>query len=96
MDNEPKVLHTYGGDAANAKIRQRAWSKELNEAKNLVTMAYHTLERAAQAQDKPRQFERQTAIVALMALADDLAESILEVIENDVRNSDGDVAGDVG
>jgi hypothetical protein len=78
-------------------MRQRAWSKELIEAKNLVTMAYTTMERAAQAQDKPNQFERQTAIVALMALADDLCDSIMEVIAaNDVRNSDGDVAGDVG
>jgi hypothetical protein len=70
--------------------------KELREAQNLVTMAYLTLERAAQTQDSPRQFGRQTAIVALMALADDLGDSIMEVIANDVRNSDGDVAGDVG
>jgi len=78
-------------------VRQRAWSKELHEAKNLVVMAYHTLERAAQAQDKPRQFERQTAIVALMALADDLGDSIMEVIANDlVRSDDGNAPGDVG
>lgn len=71
--------------------------KELNEAKNLVTMAYATLERAAETQDTPRQFDRQTAIVALMALADDLIFSIQEVIDNDVvRSDDGDVAGDVG
>jgi len=71
--------------------------KELNEAKNLVTMAYATLERAAATQDGPRQFERQTAIVALMALADDLGDSIQEVIWNGVVCSDaGDVAGDVG
>jgi len=71
-------------------------AKELREAKNLVVMAYMTLERAAATQESPRQFARQTAIVALMALADDLGDSIQEVIDNDVRNSNGDVAGDVG
>ena len=71
--------------------------RELNEAKNLVAMAYVTLERAANTQDGPRQFDRQTAIVALMALADDLGDSIQEVIENGVvRRDDGDVAGAVG
>jgi hypothetical protein len=59
-------------------------------------MAYMTLERAAATQESPRQFAKQTAIVALMALADDLSDSIQEVLDNDVRNSDGDVAGDVG
>jgi len=71
-------------------------AKELREAHNLVTMTYLTLERAAATQDSPRQFAKQTAIVALMTLADDLGDSIQEVIDNDVRNSDGDVAGDVG
>ena len=71
--------------------------KELIEAKNLVGMAYLTLERAAHTQDAPRQFSRQTAIVALMALADDLGDSIQEVIENGVvRSNDGDDARDVG
>lgn len=71
--------------------------KELIEAKNLITMAYATLERAAETQEDPRQFYRQTAIVALMALADDLMFSIQEVIDNDVvRSNDGDAAGDVG
>jgi hypothetical protein len=71
--------------------------KELREAKNLVTMAYATLERAAATQEGPRQFERQTAIVALMALADDLGDSIQEVIWNGVvHDNDGDAAGDVG
>jgi len=70
--------------------------KELIEAKNLVTMAYVTLERAAKTQEKPAQFARQTAIVALMALADDLVDSIQEVLTNDVRHTNGDVAGDVG
>jgi hypothetical protein len=70
--------------------------KELREAHNLVIMTYLTLERAAATQDSPRQFAKQTAIVALMALADDLSDSIMEVIANDVRNSDGNVAGDVG
>jgi len=71
--------------------------KELREAKNLVTMAYVTLERAAATQDQPRQFARQTAVVALMVLADDLGDSIQEVIDNDVvRSDDGDAPGDVG
>jgi len=71
--------------------------RELQEARNLVTMAYMTLERAAKTQEGPRQFERQTAIVALMALADDLGDSIQEVIWNGVVHDDGgDAAGDVG